>query len=147
MKRSLLIAILSLILTCHNYGQTDDSYEKTLKKMFEVSGTEKNYEVVIHQMIDLFRNQNTEVDSEVWNELEKEMLRSALLDLAEMLAPVYAKYISEDELKAVIAFYQSPAGKKIATYTPIITEESMKIGEQWGARVAEDVMKRLEESR
>jgi len=60
-----------------------------------------------------------------------------------MLVPVYQKHLSESDLKNVIAFYQSPAGKKFAEQTPIITTESMQVGQQWGLKIAQQFMEKI----
>jgi len=123
----------------------DKEYTKTLKKMFKVSGSEENYVVVIHQFIDMFKTSFPEVKKEIWDELEFEFLLSSMDELTVMLAPVYIKYLSKNDLEMVIEFYTSDVGKKLAKMTPLITEESMKVGEEWGKKIGEDLIKRLEE--
>ena len=52
-----------------------------------------------------------------------------LINIDEMigrLVPVYEKYFSEEELKNLTAFYQSPLGRKLLMATPVIVEESMQ---------------------
>ena len=66
-------------------------------------------------------------------------------ELADMLAPVYEKHMTENDLKKIIEFYQTPVGKKYAEKTPLITQESMQVGQQWGMRIGQKVMERLKE--
>lgn len=52
-------------------------------------------------------------------------------DLVLMLSPVYAKYLNQNELQQLIEFYDSPVGEKLAESTPLITQESMQIGQEY----------------
>ena len=49
--------------------------------------------------------------------------------------PLYDKYYTLDDLKAINAFYASPTGQKVLTSLPQIMQESMKIGQEWGAKI------------
>lgn len=145
-SKSFFFSLFLLIISSVSFSQSTETYQETLKKMFQVSGAEDTYATVIGSILDIFRAQHTEVSPNVWDELESELNRSAIDDLAEMLVPVYSKYISEKDLQEVIAFYETPVGKKYAQYNPVITQESMQIGEKWGAQLAEDIVKRIEAS-
>lgn len=62
-----------------------------------------------------------------------------------MLAPVYIKYMTIEDLKEMKIFYQIPVGKKYAISSPMIMQESMQVGQQWGKKLGEDVIKKLQE--
>lgn len=113
--------------------------------MFEATGTEEAYKVVINQMITMFKEQYSDMDSEEWDNLEKEFLKTSLNDLTEMLVPVYKKYFTEADLKEMIAFYNSPVGKKFAQKSPAIMKESMIIGQEWGRKIGEEFANKLEQ--
>jgi hypothetical protein len=68
------------------------------------------------------------------------------------IASVYAEVFSEDELKEIIEFYQSPLGRKLLDRMPDLMQKSMqisqdrvksmmpeleKLGEEYGARIHE----------
>ena len=46
--------------------------------------------------------------------------------IMELIIPIYDKYFSEDELKQLIEFYQSPLGKKMVDIMPSLMQETMK---------------------
>ena len=52
-----------------------------------------------------------------------------ILDLA---VPVYDKYYSADEVKALIKFYESPLGQKMASTQPKLSRELQEVGRKWG---------------
>jgi hypothetical protein len=74
--------------------------------------------------------------------VEKE-LRKQLPALLDTIVPLYAKHFSKSELNALIDFYTSPAGKKLAEKQPLILQESMMAGAAWGERIGREVMQRL----
>ncbi|MCX6219801.1 MAG: DUF2059 domain-containing protein [Bacteroidia bacterium] len=48
-----------------------------------------------------------------------------------LLIPVYKKHFTQEEVKAIVAFYETPAGKKLAEKTPMVTMESMQLSQTW----------------
>lgn len=88
---------------------------------------------------------NPNVPTTIWNDFEQEMLNTSLDDLVEMLVPVYQKHLSQEDLNSLIAFYQTPAGKKYAEKTPLIMQESMQVGQQWGMQIAQKIQQKLSE--
>ncbi len=145
MTKVLTIVSFLVLLSVSTYGQVDTEYSKTLKKMFEVSGTEESYQAVIKQMYTMFKQQYTGVEVDLWNELEKEFSQTSMNDLTEMLAPVYSKYMTKEDLEEFIKFYQTPVGKKFAKNTPFIMQESMQIGQQWGMKIGENFKNKMKE--
>ncbi|MDA3816402.1 MAG: DUF2059 domain-containing protein [Prolixibacteraceae bacterium] len=143
-KRIFTISLL-IILSLTVFGQSDKEYSKTLKQMFEVSGTVESYQTAIKQMFTIFKQQYSDVESDVWNDLEKEFSKTSLNELTEMFAPVYSKYMTLEDLQELIKFYETPVGKKFANSAPQIMQESMQIGKQWGVKIGQDFEKKMKE--
>ena len=57
--------------------------------------------------------------------------------MIESTVGVYVKHLEEEEIDAMLKFYKSESGKKIAAAMPEITIESMKAGQEYGKRAAE----------
>lgn len=143
--KSISTLVLVLFSTTISLAQADSKYSNTLKTMFEVSGTSESYQAVIKQTVNMLKQQHSEVSVEVWNDLEKEFLKTSLEDLVDLLVPVYNKYLDQNDLEKIIDFYQTPAGKKLAGSTPLIMQESMQIGQQWGMKIGQEFEKKLRE--
>ena len=143
MKKVISILVLIVAFSSVSFAQSDAKYEKTLKKMFKVSGSEQTYQVAITQMLELFRKQYPDIDAEIWDEAEKEFEKASLNDLTEFLTPVYQKYFTQEELKELIKFYKSPIGKKMAKNSPFIMKESMEVGQKWGAKMGEEFVEKM----
>jgi hypothetical protein len=64
-------------------------------------------------------------------------------EFVELVATVYARNFTPDELRQVIAFYRAPTGQKLLAKMPTITQESMVAGQQWGQAVMADMRTRI----
>lgn len=145
MKKQIFLTLLALFSLSISQAQSESSYTQTLHKMFEVSGTENVYKAAISQVFGMFKQQYSAVDSTVWEELEGEFMQTSIDDIVEMLAPVYKRHLTEADMQTVIEFYQTETGKKFAEKTPLITQESMQIGQEWGRKIGEEFVKKMEE--
>ena len=134
MKNTLAIVALFMLFSFTSLAQDNKAYEETLTEMFITSGSEETFKAAINQMLSMYKKQSSNVPTEVWEELEIEFLKTSMADLVKMLVPVYKKHLTQSDLKNLIKFYQSPVGQKFAKKTPIITRESMQVGQKWGEK-------------
>ena len=72
------------------------------------------------------------VSEEKWAAVKKEVFDVEVAELNKQLIPIYKKHFTQDDVKAIIAFYETPVGKKLAQETPQITVESMQLSQSWG---------------
>jgi hypothetical protein len=144
MKKSILL-IFCLFTCIASFAQVDKEYKSTLKKMIEVSGSSAAFKGAITQIMVMFKQNYTNVPSNVWDEFEKEFSKTSVDDLVELLAPIYYKHLTVGDLKKIIEFYQTPVGKKYAEETPMITQESMAAGQEWGMKIGQQVQEKLKE--
>lgn len=145
MTKVLTVFSFLLIISFSTFGQVDTEYSKTLKNMFEVSGSEESYQTIINQLFTMFKQQYPDVEVAIWNDLEKEFSQTSINDLTEMLVPVYSKYMTQEDLEELVKFYQTPIGKKFAKNTPLILQESMQVGQQWGMKIGQDFERKMKE--
>jgi hypothetical protein len=143
MTKVLTFISILFLFSFSTFGQVDKEYSKTLKKMFEVSGTNESYQAAIQQMFTMFKQQYPDVGEEIWNDFEKEFSKTSIDELTEMLVPIYSKYMTKEDLKELIKFYQTPVGKKFAKNTPFIMQESMQVGQEWGMKIGEEFEKKM----
>lgn len=141
--------LITLTLVCfvyfNTFAQTNKEYSNALKKMFEVSGTMETYQGAIKQMIDMFKKQYSKVDEKVWKEFEKEFSSTSIDELTDLLAPVYEKHMTLADLQELIKFYETPLGKKYAKSIPLITQESMQVGQEWGMKIGQQIAKKMKD--
>ena len=56
---------------------------------------------------------------------------------------LFARKFTEQELKEIIAFFKSSAGKKFLVEEPVTMQEGMARAEAWATRLSEQVMTRF----
>ena len=67
-----------------------------------------------------------------WESAKRDVFDIEIVELNKKLMPVYQKCFSADEIKQLIAFYQSPLGKKLTEGITKVSKESMQIAQAWG---------------
>ncbi|SFG95169.1 DUF2059 domain-containing protein [Pedobacter insulae] len=144
MKKSLILLAFTCLSVVTTFAQQKDvEYKKAIQKMILVSGSDKTYKVAISQMIDMMGKQNSNVPKEFLDKMNTKFTQSSIADLIDKLVPIYKKHLTLSEINQMIAFYQSPVGKKFAEKTPLITQESMMVGQQWGMKIAKEMSEEL----
>ncbi len=143
MKKALCVIAMILCMSQAGFSQDKGTYKQTLTKLMEVTGSFTNYKVVVTNMLDMYKKQSADVPPEAWMQLEAKITGVAGPMLVDLLLPIYQKYVSEADLKSVIAFYESPAGKRFIASNPQILKESMDAGQQLGAKIGAEVEKSM----
>ena len=52
---------------------------------------------------------------------------------------MYDHIFTASEIQGMIAFYESPIGKRFMEVQPQLMKEGMALGQEWGARIGTDV--------
>ena len=142
MKTATLTLLLALLTTL-SFSQDNNTYKASLTKLLKVSGSEAAYKGVLVQMTTLFKQQQHSVPAEFWDEFITEANTNSIDQLVNLILPIYQKHLTEKDLLGVIAFYETPVGKKYAEKTPLLTQESMVAGQEWGKQLGQKVVDRL----
>lgn len=115
--------LLDLVGTKALVSQTMDSMSKSIKPLLTNSLPPGDYR---EKLVDLFFAKFTaKADAQ------------HMLDLA---VPVYDKNFSHDEIRNLIAFYQTPLGQKAIATLPKVTAEMQEQGRKWGEDLGKQCM-------
>ena len=142
MKRTILALALSLVCLAPALAQqtapAEDAAAKRqdIRKLLEVTGSAKLGQQVLAQMLSTFQSTNPKVPEEFWDQVMKEFDAGTMIDL---VVPIYAKHLTHEDVEGMLAFYESPLGQKLIAVTPVITQESMEAGQQWGMEIAQRI--------
>ncbi|WP_088239981.1 DUF2059 domain-containing protein [Calothrix rhizosoleniae] len=112
-----------------------------IKKLMEITGSKKMSQQVMNQMIAGMRKQLPQVPQQFWDGVIAEYDPNIIMN---ELIPIYAKYYTNDELEQIVAFYETPLGKKITQVMPQVMQESMQVGQKYGVQIAQTVLKKLQ---
>lgn len=92
---------------------------------------------MMNQMIPTLKQMIPDAPEKFWSDVMSEVDAN---EMENMVIPVYQKYLTEEDIVAVISFYDTPAGRKLIRVQPAIMQESMVIGQQWGQNLAREVI-------
>ena len=139
-----LVILLLLSAAIPAFGNPDMPSEKeqAIRKLMEMTGAGDLGTQVTEQLLAQIRLSFPQVPEPVWGELVESLNPAQLTELA---IPIYDRHFSMEELQALIDFYATPVGQRVVRKMPIVAEESVAIGQQWGQTKAYELLQRLAE--
>ncbi len=126
-KKKLIEELLEVTDADRMVDQMSDRFAPMLQQMFEQAGGEKKDLPII--------NKYTEKMAEIY----KEEMKWELLE--KDFTEIYAKVFSESEIKAMVEFYKTEAGKSMIEKMPQVIQESMAVSQ----RFMKNIMQRMQE--
>jgi hypothetical protein len=152
---SRLAALAVVLLACTmlngvaNAQQPAASAIAAAKELVELKGAAQMFDPVVSGVVEqtkgalLQTNPQLSRDlNDVGNQLRNEFAPRRA-DLMNEAAKFYATRFTEPELKEIVAFYKTAAGKKMLVQEPLVLDETINFIQQWQGRVGEDVMNRF----
>jgi hypothetical protein len=100
---------------------------------------------VVEQAKILFLQQNPALAKDL-NEVAAKIradLQPRFSEISDEVAKLYAANFTEQELKDVLAFYQSPSGKKLLTTQPKVIDASMGFAGDWANKLSDEVIAKM----
>jgi hypothetical protein len=134
----LLLCFAPAVMAQSTLKATKDENIRKLLVLTDASGIFKRS---LEAQLSLMKASETRVPPRFWDEVLKEVDPDKFV---ELLIPVYDKHFSDEELKGLIAFYETPLGKKLVAELPPIMTESATIGDKYGRQIANQVIKRMQ---
>ncbi len=149
MKTRIIIWVASLALTGAFNVVAEEmpdpaavSKRADIKRLMEITDVDNLSMQIMNRLILTMKQGRSEAREKFWDDFKAEVNPN---DLIEMIIPIYAKHFTHEEIKQLIAFHESPIGKKLIKVQPQIMMESMAAGEEWGKDLAKKIMKKLHE--
>jgi len=120
----------------------------TAKELVAIKGGNRMFEPVMIRIIEQTKAALLQTNPQLSKDLNDvgAQLRTEYLprtgELANEAARQYAERFSDAELKELVAFFKSPLGQKMLVQEPQVLDATFTFVQQWGPRVAEEVMNR-----
>ena len=142
--KSVWIAVAAFALMLANPVGADEPTPKqaAIRKLIEVTGAAQMGKQMADTLLTQLAPAFPSVPAGVWKEFAQ------LLDPEEMtdlIIPRYDKHFTLEEIQALAAFYESPAGRKVIATMPTLMQESMALGNEWGQHKAAELIRSLKE--
>ncbi|MCC6461938.1 MAG: DUF2059 domain-containing protein [Saprospiraceae bacterium] len=139
--KKLLLATALCLMAVAAFSQTTTKTAQ-IRKLLELSGSGKMGVMMMDNLLPALKNLAPDAPADFWEEVQKEVHPE---DIVELVVPIYDKYYTEEDIRQLIVFYESPVGQKMVAQMPAVMQESMAVGQEWGREIAEKVISRLEE--
>lgn len=120
--------------------------QKILEETHSLDNMSAAMDTMLPSMLSGFRRDAPNLPEETYqlvSQMLADEMRKELPQLLTVNAQVYASHFTLDDLKAIDAFYQTPAGQKIVSESPKIIRETVPIGMLWGRQAAQAAMQRV----
>ncbi len=132
----------------------DDALKKDIEKLLEVTGASQMgvqaANMMAGQMLDSLRSNPSippraiDVAKQVLDEEFKKAF-AAPDGLLAGIVGVYAKHFTSDDVKGLVAFYNTDLGKKLIGRMPVLMQESVVVSQQWAEREMPRIGRLLDE--
>jgi hypothetical protein len=114
-----------------------------IKRFLTIIGAQAIGLRVFNQVMESLQKVHPDIPESVWQAMRGEAEARTDDFVAERLVPIYDQYLTHEDIKGLIAFYESPLGAKLLGVMPQMTQESRRAGQAWGKEFAETVHQRL----
>jgi uncharacterized protein len=114
-------------------------------------GMSRSFSIVIPQFMDQIAQSLTQTRPEIARDLNavlkqlKPEFDHQADEMVDIAAQIYVKQLSEQDLKAADAFFESPAGKKYVETQPAFLTEVVTAMQGWQGKISTDMMTRVRE--
>ena len=130
--KKILIAVVFAFVSNAGFAQ-DDAFKKDVLKVIEASGAANQMKTAKNQILQMVPKEKQAAFI-----VEFDATLPALYD---KLAVVYMETYTKEDIKAMLAFYESPVGKKINEKAGDLFEKTQKAGQDWGQGLQGMMMK------
>jgi uncharacterized protein len=139
-KRFLAVMAVGLWVALSPSAQAQPATEKTARELMELTNAGALGAQVMQAMLPQMAAAVPQVPKSFWDEFAKEI---DVNELVELVIPLYQKHFTEPELQELVRFYKTPTGQKVIRTLPLVTQESMLAGQQWGQQIAQRAVAKL----
>jgi hypothetical protein len=134
----------------------DPAFERDIQKLMEITGAQRLGE----QMIGLVMQQLTQSLKtaspnapprmlEVATEVTRALFTKEFPALLPRMAASYAKVLTPDDVKQLIAFYETPLGRRMVEVMPALQDAGARAGQEWAQqlvpRLQNEIMQRFKQ--
>ena len=149
MRKGLFLTAVSMIMlfatvtSVYAQSDNDNEYRATLEKMMNLSGALEVSKTMVPQMVSMMKQASPGTADAFWDDFAAKWKTKFADRMVDLYVPIYQKYLTIDDLKDLIAFYETPIGKKLAEATPKMTVEGMQLGQKIGMEMATELQNEL----
>lgn len=122
---------------------TDTAFVEAVDKFMEVSGSKTAMKAQFPLIMNNLRKALKGIPDDVFAKMEAKFQVVFVKRGVGLYALFYERYYTLEDIKGLIAFYETDLGRKVARVTPSLTTDLYKAGEQLGIMVLKSIVEDL----
>lgn len=147
MSFALYIAVFFAIPSSLSAQKQDQSnkYEDTLTKILKISGSTASTDSILPQVLSMIKQISPTTDEASLKEFATKWKEKIEKKVIEAYTPIYQKHMTLNELKQVVAFYESPVGRKLCETVSDCMGKTFPLMQQLGSEMMMEMPRRQRE--
>jgi hypothetical protein len=132
--------------------KVDPAKEADIRKLLEISGSAKLSEEMVASSSEQLKTNilkslqpNDQTQKIVDSFLRRYKAKFTTDQLNALIIPIYDKYLTDDDIKALIEFYQTPLGQRAVKALPLIGREAQAAAFEFNQSVVQQVVKEVQD--
>lgn len=149
-----LVALLGLALAGTSAARADDdSRLKLARQVVEIAHAGDNMRAIMpimaQQMRALLSQQGNADKPEIDTYVKRfqERFDHEIPDFVDLVAKVYAKEFTDDDLANLLVFYRTPTGQHLLGKQQEIARGMLLTGQEWGKHIGEEVLSEMQKDK
>jgi hypothetical protein len=134
--KNLLFTLALVFAVQFSFGQANDAFKKDALKLIEAGGAAKMFAGLKDQILP-----QIPADKQAAFTVEFD---ATLPALKESIAKAYMEVYTQEDVKQLLAFYNTPIGKKMSEKASELSQKSQAAGMEWGQNLQSMMMKYAE---
>lgn len=127
---------IALVLIAQLATSQDEAFKKDILKVLELNGSSAQMKMAKMQVVKM-----VPVEKQAAFLIEFD---ATLPSYYDKLVKVYTETYTKEDIKAMLAFYETPVGKKTTAKSDEITEKSQAAMQEWGQGLQGMMMKYMQ---
>jgi len=115
---------IAFVLIAQMTMAQEANFKADVLKLISISGADGAMKVAKLKILNIIPENKKENFSKEFE--------ASLPSMYEKMAKVYMEIYTPEDIKGMIAFYESPVGKKMSEKSGELTQKAMKAGQEWG---------------
>ncbi len=120
--KKVFLSIAFLLIVQIGMAQ-EANFKADVLKLISISGADAQMKVVKPQILNMIPEVNKENFSKEFD--------TSLPSMYDKIAKIYMEIYTQEDIKGMIAFYESPVGKKMNEKAGELGQKSMQAGQEW----------------
>ena len=102
----------------------ESNFKSDVLKLISISGADAQINIIKPQILNMISKDNQENFSKEFD--------ASIPSLHDKMAKIYMELYTLEDIKGMIAFYESPIGKKMNEKAGELGQKTMQAGQEWG---------------